>query len=74
MPLARHACATSPGSMATGSGRLALSVGRPSSSTIWSNRGPAVELAVMVDTFRPLKMTKQALAIEDESYWKSWQK
>jgi homogentisate 1,2-dioxygenase len=30
------------------------------------------ELAVMVDTFHPLKMTKEALAIEDDSYWKSW--
>lgn len=30
------------------------------------------ELAVMVDTFRPLKITKQALALEDESYYKSW--
>jgi homogentisate 1,2-dioxygenase len=30
------------------------------------------ELAVMVDTFRPLKITKQALAIEDREYFKSW--
>ncbi|MER3466726.1 MAG: homogentisate 1,2-dioxygenase, partial [Armatimonadota bacterium] len=30
------------------------------------------ELAVMMDTYRPLKLTKDALAIEDESYWKSW--
>jgi len=30
------------------------------------------ELAVMVDTFKPLKLTKQALAIEDDSYHKSW--
>lgn len=30
------------------------------------------ELAVMVDTFRPLKMTKQAMEIADEDYWKSW--
>ncbi len=30
------------------------------------------ELAVMVDTFKPLKMTKQALDIADDSYWKSW--
>jgi homogentisate 1,2-dioxygenase len=30
------------------------------------------ELAVMVDTFKPLKVTKQALAIEDETYYKSW--
>lgn len=30
------------------------------------------ELAVMVDTFKPLKMTKQAMAIADEEYWKSW--
>ena len=30
------------------------------------------ELAVMVDTFHPLKLTKEALEIEDDSYWKSW--
>ncbi len=30
------------------------------------------ELAVMVDTFRPLKITKQALGIEDREYYKSW--
>lgn len=31
------------------------------------------ELAVMVDTFHPLKLTSEALEIEDDSYWKSWQ-
>lgn len=31
------------------------------------------ELAVMVDTFHPLKLTREALEIEDGSYWKSWQ-
>lgn len=30
------------------------------------------ELAVMVDTFKPLKVTKQALKIADENYYKSW--
>lgn len=30
------------------------------------------ELAVMVDTFAPLKLTKQALKIDDGNYWKSW--
>ncbi len=30
------------------------------------------ELAVMVDTFKPLKITKQALEIEDKDYFKSW--
>jgi homogentisate 1,2-dioxygenase len=30
------------------------------------------ELAVMIDTFRPLKVTKQALALEDRNYFKSW--
>jgi len=30
------------------------------------------ELAVMVDTFRPLKVTQQALDISDGIYWKSW--
>ncbi|MBX3119347.1 MAG: homogentisate 1,2-dioxygenase [Fimbriimonadaceae bacterium] len=31
------------------------------------------ELAVMVDTFHPLKLTKQAIELEDPEYWKSWQ-
>jgi homogentisate 1,2-dioxygenase len=30
------------------------------------------EYAVMVDTFRPLKITKQALEIEDRDYYRSW--
>lgn len=30
------------------------------------------ELAVMVDTFKPLKLTKQALEIESEDYYQSW--
>ena len=30
------------------------------------------ELAVMMDTFRPLKIAKQALDIEDPTYHKSW--
>jgi homogentisate 1,2-dioxygenase len=30
------------------------------------------ELAVMVDTFRPLMITKQALEIEDREYFRSW--
>lgn len=31
------------------------------------------ELAVMLDTYRPLRMTAQSLEIEDPDYWKSWQ-
>lgn len=31
------------------------------------------ELAVMLDTFHPLHLTKNAVNIEDEDYWKSWQ-
>ncbi|UAY56395.1 homogentisate 1,2-dioxygenase [Arachidicoccus terrestris] len=31
------------------------------------------ELAVMIDPFRPLKLTKYALDIEDGDYYKSWQ-
>jgi homogentisate 1,2-dioxygenase len=31
------------------------------------------ELAVMLDTYAPLMLTKEALALEDENYWKSWQ-
>ncbi|HSH02892.1 MAG TPA: homogentisate 1,2-dioxygenase [Anaerolineae bacterium] len=30
------------------------------------------ELAVMIDTFRPLRVTKQALALEDADYSQSW--
>lgn len=30
------------------------------------------ELAVMVDTFRPLMLTREALSIEDPGYHKSW--
>ncbi len=30
------------------------------------------ELAVMVDTFRPLKITEEALKIDDGKYFKSW--
>jgi homogentisate 1,2-dioxygenase len=32
------------------------------------------ELAVMVDTFRPLQITEQALQIEDKEYYLSWWK
>ena len=31
-----------------------------------------LELAVMVDTFKPLKMTKQAVELEFKDYYKSW--
>ncbi len=30
------------------------------------------ELAVMVDTFRPLKLTEHAVQIEDQDYYRSW--
>ncbi len=30
------------------------------------------EYAVMVDTFKPLKLTKSAMGIEDKEYYKSW--
>lgn len=30
------------------------------------------ELAVMIDTFKPLKLTKEALGIEIKDYYKSW--
>ena len=30
------------------------------------------ELAVMVDTFKPLKITEDAIKIADETYYKSW--
>lgn len=31
------------------------------------------ELAMMLDTFRPLMLTKDAVELEDPNYWKSWQ-
>jgi homogentisate 1,2-dioxygenase len=31
-----------------------------------------LELAVMIDTFKPLQLTRQALAVEDPDYYKSW--
>jgi homogentisate 1,2-dioxygenase len=31
-----------------------------------------VELAVMVDTFRPLMLTQQALLLNDGKYYQSW--
>ena len=31
-----------------------------------------MELAVMVDTFRPLMVTEEALKIDDGKYYKSW--
>lgn len=30
------------------------------------------ELAVMIDTFRPLRITEQAMEIADPDYWRSW--
>ena len=30
------------------------------------------ELAVMVDTFKPLRITQTALELQDPEYWKSW--
>ena len=30
------------------------------------------ELAVMVDTFRPLMVTAEAMGIDDGAYYKSW--
>ena len=30
------------------------------------------ELAVMIDPFRPLMLTEDAVKIEDEDYYKSW--
>jgi len=30
------------------------------------------ELAVMVDTFKPLMVAEEALKIDDGKYWKSW--
>ena len=30
------------------------------------------ELAVMVDTFKPLMITEEAIKLQDEDYFKSW--
>lgn len=43
-------------------GRAEASVGQPSTD----------ELAVMIDTFRPLKVARQAAQIEDQDYTRSW--
>jgi len=43
-------------------GRAEASVGQPGTE----------ELAVMIDTFRPLRVARAALAIEDEGYTRSW--
>ncbi len=37
-------------------------------------KGGTNELAVMIDTFKPLKITKAAMAIADENYYQSWLK
>jgi homogentisate 1,2-dioxygenase len=44
-------------------GRTEESIGKPSTN----------ELAVMMDTFRPLRVGSEALAIEDSDYYLSWQ-
>ena len=46
----------------------------PHPGTIEKSIGKAKteELAVMVDTFKPLQLTQQALTIEDAHYFKSW--
>jgi homogentisate 1,2-dioxygenase len=31
-----------------------------------------LELAVMIDTFKPLQITENAIKIEDKNYYKSW--
>ncbi len=31
-----------------------------------------LELAVMIDTFKPLQVTEEALKLDDGTYWKSW--
>lgn len=31
-----------------------------------------LELAVMIDTFKPLQVTEDALKLDDGTYWKSW--
>lgn len=43
-------------------GRTEESLGKPATS----------ELAVMMDTFRPLEIAQPALAIEDKEYYRSW--
>jgi homogentisate 1,2-dioxygenase len=43
-------------------GRTEESLGKPKTS----------ELAVMMDTFRPLQVAMPALAIEDKQYFRSW--
>ena len=47
----------------TGCGTVEASIGKPGTE----------ELAVMVDTFRPLHLTQAALDVEDPDYAYSWQ-
>ena len=53
-----------PGGMTHGPqpGRMEDSIGKDSTN----------ELAVMLDTFRPLRVSRQALEIEDKTYYLSW--
>ena len=39
---------------------------------IFHGKEKTEELAVMVDTFRPLRLTKQAADLEDDTYAYSW--
>ena len=47
----------------------------PHPGTVENSIGKEIteELAVMIDPFKPLMLTEDAIAIEDESYHKSWQ-
>lgn len=58
-------------------GRITLGVGIPHGphpGTVEKSIGAkeTKELAVMIDTFKPLWLTEEALEISDDSYFKSW--
>jgi homogentisate 1,2-dioxygenase len=43
---------------------------RSNGTQYWSHG--TEELAVMVDTFRPLMVTEEAMGLDDGQYYKSW--
>ena len=65
-----------------GRGTLRLTTARGTLLTFGDGNGPTVsarftsiwaELAVMLDTFQPLRLTTESLNLEDETYSYSWQ-
>ena len=47
-------------------------MGHPGKTEASIGKKETLELAVMIDTFRPLRIVKQAHETEDEKYMYSW--